>query len=198
MHLSVLEASVIFASCSAMSSLLGIFYFHLTSCDVCWRSLAFWDRSCRTGTFEVIGGLGPMELLVGIVGAWISGVKVNFLVLSTWLSGPNSYSGLIVKLLVGSILFPVSPLDELSSSTKTSGFIASSGPSSLMSVLTTFWLSPASFWSSNVTSKRRSFSASLGSLLKSTTFLSLNTTFIARVSLRVSMSCNKYAVLLLS
>ena len=98
---------------------------------------------------------------------------------------------------VNSIRFSVSLLDDLSSSTKTSGFSTISGPSSLMSILTTFLLFSASFWSSNVTSKRRSFSASLGLLVKPTSFLSLNTTFFVRVSLRVSMSCNRYAVLLL-
>ena len=197
MHLSVLEGSLIFTSCFAMSSLLGTFVFGLTTCDVCWTTLAFWDRSGRTGVFEGLGWLGPMDLLWGISSVWLSGVKVQFLVLSTWLSGPTSYSALIVKLLVNSIWFCLTT-DEFSSSTKTSGFISISGPSSLMSILKTFWLSSASFWPSNIASRRRSFSLSLGSLVKPTTFLSIITTFLVGVSLRVSKSCNRHAVPLLS
>ena len=150
------------------------------------------------GIFEVLGGLGPRDLLGGTGGAWLSGFEVKFLVLLTWLSGPICYPGLIIKLLVSSKWISVSLVIEFFPISKISGFITSSGPSSLMSILTTFWLSLASFWSWNVKSKRRSFSAFLDFLVNLTTFLSLNTTFVAGAKLRVSLSCNGYAVLLLS
>ena len=201
MHLSVLEGSQgspIFTSCFAMSSLLGIFVFGLTNCDACWTSFDFWDRSCRTGSFKGLGGLGPMDLLGGTSGAWPLGAKVKFLVLSTLLSGPTSYSGLIVKLYVSSIWFSVSLLDELSSSTKTSSFFYFFRTFLLDvyfdNVLTVFCFN---LILNCYIEEKIVFCFSW--ILGKTNYSSpIKHDISGRVSLRASMSCNRYAVLLLS